>query len=170
MKTFGEYLTEEEDPRKGDDGLFVQPKKFDEEEEEHNRERFSHHFNYADPYVGNIKTFDPKGNYNCGSCNMGDNGRCKLIAKLKIDKDAGSCGDWERYDENDAELKLGWKTPESAVYGVAVNGKGFGCFRCPFASKAREEDSKGRDLYCGKGDFRVFGNACCEINGAETKK
>jgi len=177
MKAFKEYLTEEQErkiinPKKDEDGLFVQPKedgKAREAEEEHNRERFAHHFNYADPYSGNVKTFDSKGDYNCGRCNQAQNGACLLIAKLKVDHDAGSCGDWEGLDPNDSEMNLGWKTAETAGYGVAVNGKGFGCFRCPFASKAFNSDSKGRDLYCKKGDFRVFGNACCVLNGAETK-
>jgi hypothetical protein len=58
------------------------------------------------------------------------------------------------------------KTPEVASYGVAQNGVGFGCHRCPYASRAIQPDSRGRDLYCGKGDFRTYGTACCALNGA----
>jgi hypothetical protein len=61
-------------------------------------------------------------------------------------------------------------SPDVGSYGVAANGKGFGCHRCPFASKAFSPDSAGRDLYCGKGDFRVYGNACCALNGAPLAK
>ncbi len=60
--------------------------------------------------------------------------------------------------------------PDVGSYGEALNGKGFGCHRCPFSSKAIAPDSAGRTLYCGKGDFRVYPNACCAINGAPVVK
>ena len=156
-------------PPVGGDGLFKQPADVGperERDEQHNRERFANHFHYADPYAGNTRTFDEKGDYNCGRCNMADGERCLLVSLKVIDPAAGSCGDWENTCAGDAEIPLHLKTIEEAGYGIAQNGKGFGCARCPFASKAFQADSNGRDLYCGKGDFRVFSNACCGLNGA----
>jgi hypothetical protein len=156
-------------PEVGDDGLFVQTDAEGadrERDEAHNRDRFANHFHYADPYAGNTRTFDPRGDYNCGRCNMANGDKCLLVALKAIDPTAGSCGDWENQCAGDAEMPLGLKDVDTAGYGIAENGKGFGCSRCPFASKAYAEDSQGRDLYCGKGDFRVYGNACCGLNGA----
>lgn len=154
-------------PKRGKDKLFIQPKEIDLKIENHNRERFGNHFNYADLFAGNAKTFDKKGNYNCGRCNQANDNQC-LLVNIKINRKAGSCEDWENISSNDTEMLLLEKSPEAATYGVAKNGEGFGCHRCPFASKAYKVDSKGRNLYCGKGDFRVFENACCSLNGAET--
>jgi hypothetical protein len=160
-------------PKRGEDGLFVQPKDFSAEREvteNHNRLRFANHFKFADQYTGNTRTFDEQGDYNCGRCNQADGTKCLLVNTKKIDLDAGSCGDWENICAGDPEMALFEKTPEAAGYGVAANGKGFGCIRCPYATRAHQPDSRGRELYCGKGDFRTFGNACCGINGAETVK
>ena len=160
------------DPPRNADGLFSQPKATGperEKKEAHNRERFSNHFKYADPFSGNTRTFDEQGDYNCGRCNQFDDGSCLLLKRKSVDASAGSCGDWENKCAGDPELVLEEKSDDAAGYGVAANGKGFGCHRCPYASKAIEPDSQGRDLYCGKGDFRVFHNACCVLNGAPLK-
>jgi hypothetical protein len=156
-------------PKRGRDGLYVQPKEVGPERElieNHHRDGFSNHFNYADPRTGRSRTFDPNGRYNCGACNMSEGTDCLLLDIPRIDREAGSCGDWEDKCAGDPELDLDEKSPEAATYGVAANGKGFGCHRCPYASAAYAEDSAGRDLYCGKGDMRVYGDACCSLNGA----
>jgi len=155
-------------PPRGKDGLFVQPKDVSaarEVIEQHNRDRFAGHFKFADPFTGNTRTFDDRGDYNCGRCNQAVGNDC-LLVKVKIDRAAGSCGDWEITCAGDPEMMLREKSPEVANYGVAKNGKGFGCHRCPYASAAVAPDSRGRELYCGKGDFRTFGIACCSLNGA----
>lgn len=157
-------------PKKGKDGLFAQPDDVGPEREmtEHmNRLNFAEHFHYADQTTGNLRTFDPKGDYSCGGCNKYDlKGGC-LLVPIKVSAEAGSCEHWEDTCAGDREIDLsGIITAEQAAYGVADNGKGFGCARCPYASKAVAPDSRGRDLYCGKGDFRVPGNACCALNGA----
>jgi len=160
-------------PKRGKNGLFVEVHDSSPEREtieNHNRERFANHFHYADQFAGNTNTYDIEGDYNCGRCNQADGNGCLLLDIKSIDRDAGSCGDWENVDAGDPEMLLHEKSPEEAAYGVAANGKGFGCHRCPFASRAFEPDSRGRDKYCGKGDFRVFDNACCSLNGAELKK
>ncbi len=163
----------------GKDGLFTEPisgksnedKAKREMEERINRLNFVDHFHYEDPFTPRVGavTFDEKGNYNCGRCNKQDGDDDCLIIPIDIDKKAGSCKHWEIKCASDREIdvsKIG-HTAEQAMYGVASNGKGFGCHRCPFANKAHEQDSIGRDLYCGKGDFRVPWNACCELNGAQ---
>ena len=158
-------------PKRGDNGLFVQPEDVGgarEVVERHNRERFAGHFKFADPFTGVATTYDDKGDYNCGRCNQAEGLKCLLLDISMIDRDAGSCGDWEIMCAGDPEMRLHEKSPEAASYGVAANGKGFGCHRCPYASKAIAPDSRGRDLYCGKGDFRTFGTACCSLNGAPT--
>jgi hypothetical protein len=157
-------------PKIGDDGLFVQPSDTSpgrETVEQHNRDAAAAHFKYADPFTGLTRTFDDRGDYNCGRCNQAEKSKCLLVSPLTIDRDAGSCGDWENLCAGDAEMRRPYKTVETAGYGVAENGKGFGCHRCPFASRAIAPDSRGRDLYCGKLDFRAFANACCVLNGAE---
>jgi len=156
------------DPPRGKDGLFIQPKDTSaarEVIEQHNRDRFAGHFKFADPYTGNTRTYDARGDYNCGRCNQAVGNKC-LLVKVEIDRDAGSCADWEITCAGDPEMVLREKSAEVANYGVAKNGKGFGCHRCPYASAAIAPDSRGRELYCGKGDFRTFGNACCSLNGA----
>ncbi len=156
-------------PPRSKNGLFEQPKEVGpdrERDEQHNRDRFASHFKFADPVTGNTRTFHPKGNYNCGECNQANGIKCLLVKIDKIDRKAGSCGDWEIKCAGDAEMPLHEKSPEVAGYGVAKNGVGFGCHRCPYASTTFELDSLGRKLYCGKGDFRTFGNACCALNGA----
>jgi hypothetical protein len=160
-------------PPRGKDGLTIQPKEVGpdrEQDEAHHREIFANHFKYADLYTGNTRTYDEQGDYNCGRCNQFNAGSCLLLKRKSVDPAAGSCGDWEDTFAGDPELVLNEKTDEAAGYGVAANGKGFGCHRCPYASKAIEPDSQGRNLYCGKGDFRVFNNACCVLNGAPLAK
>ena len=160
------------DPRRGDDGLCIQPHDDSPQREvveNHNRQRFANHFKYADVFCGNTRTWDPEGRYNCGRCNMlYDDDGCLLLAIPKVDAEAGSCGDWEDTDSGDPEMVLHQKSIEGAGYGVAANGVGWGCHRCPYASRAHSPDSRGRDMYCGKGDFRVFPTACCVINGAKS--
>lgn len=158
------------EPPRGKDGLFIQPNDASAEREvieRHNRERFAAHFKYGDPEI-NPNTFDERGDYNCGRCNQADGSYCLLVDIPRIDREAGSCGDWEILCAGDPEMELREKSVEASGYGVAKNGKGFGCHRCPYASPAYEPDSRGRSLYCGKGDFRVFTNACCVLNGAPT--
>jgi hypothetical protein len=163
----------------GSDGLFIEPKPGivnderakREMEERLNRLNFVAHFHYEDLFTPRVAgvTFDEKGNYNCGRCNKQDGEYSCLIIPIKVNLKAGSCKHYEIECASDREMdvsKIG-HTAEQAMYGVAANGKGFGCHRCPFASKANEPDSVGRELYCGKGDFRVPWNACCELNGAK---
>ncbi len=142
-----------------------------EMEERLNRLCFAAHFHYEDPWTprAGAVTFDEKGDYNCGRCNKQDGERGCLIIPINVDLKAGSCKHWEIECAGDREMDVSniGHTAEQAMYGIAATGKGFGCHRCPFASKAHAPDSVGREMYCGKGDFRVPWNACCELNGAK---
>lgn len=139
-----------------------------------NRKMFAEVFDYGEPGDMALRpaTFDEKGNYVCPDCNKDyDNGRCTLI-NINVDV-VGSCRKWEKRRACDQELNVAPNpnamTPELAAYGIAANGEGFGCHRCPFQEKAYEPDSLGRDRYCMQGDFRIPWNSCCAINGATTK-
>ena len=166
----------------GTDGLFIQPdtRKWDDKrkakyelEEAHNRERFANKFDYADPWTGNTRTYDPDGRYNCGTCNQHEETECELLGdQVTLDLEAASCAKYEDESGGDPELDFGPKgvaSPEDVGYGVSANGKGFGCHRCPFMNQAFEPDSQGRSGFCGKGRFRVLQTACCALNGAKLK-
>jgi hypothetical protein len=157
---------------KGRDGLFLEPDALTPDMArviDHNRERFASHFNYADCLgAGNANTYDDRGDYNCGRCNQAEGNKCLLLKIPQIDRTAGSCEDWEKCREGDAEMRLYRKNPEVANYGVAKNGLGFGCHRCPYAKPAKNIDSEGRTYWCGEGAFHVVPTACCTANGAET--
>ncbi len=171
-----------ERPKRGPDGLFEQPQpeKGNEKrarremQERLNRMMAAEVFNYADELTGNTATFDKdKKNYACGDCNKEyGKGNCTLI-KIIVDEKAGSCRAWERKRACDPELDIAASphaaTAESMAYGVAKNGEGFGCHRCPFAEKAFEADSIGRSLYCKQFDARIQPAACCALNGAEVE-
>lgn len=163
-------------PAKGSNGLFQQTREAGPDREiveQHNRDRFASHFKFADPYTGLTRTYDEVGDYNCGRCNQAKGDQCLLVKIDYIDRVAGSCGDWENLCAGDPEMLLKLKNPTVASYGVRKGGKPgrvFGCHQCPYASKAYAKDSRGRDMYCGKGDFRTYWNACCSLNGAETVK
>ena len=165
-------------PPRDEQGLFVQPKPQPsdaakakrEMQERLNRMMFAEVFKYADKWTGNTATFHEEGNYNCGDCNKQyAKANCTLIP-IAVDKPAGSCQYFEIRRACDQELDVAPNpeamTAELAMYGVAKNGEGFGCHRCPYSEKAYEADSLGRDHYCKQGDFRIPGNACCALNGA----
>lgn len=153
----------------GDDGLFVQPTEVGpkrEVVENHNRMRAAEHGHYADPWTGNTRTYDPKGNYACGGCNQDEKTICELIKRDKpINEKAGSCEHWEDTCAGDPEIPI---RRVQANYGVAKNGVGFGCHRCEMQEKAVAPDSRGRDLYCKFWDCRVLATACCQYNNAPT--
>jgi hypothetical protein len=157
-------------PRDGD-GLFVEPNTLTPDIQrtlDHNRERFAKHFNYADEYYGEQNSYDSQGDYNCGRCNQAEDNECLLLKIKRIDRAAGSCRQWESIRQGDAEMPLYREPPQAAVYGVATNGKGFGCARCPYSKPAENTDARGRIHWCGEGGFHQTPTACCSLNGAET--
>lgn len=153
----------------GPDGLWIEPENPDWVMMKHNADRAAYHFNYADEYgEGNPDTYDPAGDYNCGRCNQFNGGRCLLVDIKNVNPIAGSCEDWESIRASDPELNLKRKKPEVANYGVAENGVGFGCHRCPFSKHAQNVDPMGRTHWCGELAFYITPTGCCTNNGAET--
>lgn len=152
------------------DGLFLEPKEYDEVKENHRRLAAANHFEYADPWTGNTRTYDPMGKYVCGYCNQVEGIKCALLKIFRINRKIGSCAKWEDQCKGDTETKLNQLTSEEAAYGEAANGVGFGCARCPYGKKARAPDSKGRAVWCGKIAARVLQTTCCRLNGAKTVK
>ena len=152
-------------------GLFIEPDDLSPDMQrtlDHNRERFTKHFNYADEYVGEQTSYDSQGDYNCGRCNQAEDTECLLLKIKWVDRGAGSCRHWESIRQGDAEMRLYRDSPDAAVYGVAANGKGFGCARCPYSRPAKNTDDRGRIHWCGFGGFHQTPSACCSLNGAET--
>lgn len=168
-------------PTRGSDGLCVQPdyaSMSDEDRaqrevyENHQRLRAAHQLDYADEYTGNTRTYDEAGNNVCGGCNQEESGKCLVVVQkdgkttIKVDLNAGSCRHWENQCAGDPEAWMLYSSIELSAYAIAANGEGWGCHRCPYASKAKLNDSVGRSLFCGKIDARVMPMACCAINGA----
>lgn len=165
-------------PRDGK-GLFIQPDRLDQKlavQIEHNRERMAKKWEYADEFTGDTKSYDEKGNYNCGSCNQANGVTCLLVhddddknKPLQINRGYGSCGKYEIICSGDPELRAHRMSPDVANYGVRKGGspnRVFGCHECPFASKTKWFDSRERPLWCGLGASTVMENACCTLNGA----
>ena len=169
-------------PKRDAEGLVIQSDDVSAEREvimNENRQRFSGHFKFADQYTGNTRTNDELGRYNCGRCNQEQKGFCQLLfdkasgTPFKLTPEAlqaGSCGDWENICAGDPEMRLALKSLEAAGFGIAVNGIGFSCARCPFAEPALHPDSRGRTGFCRLGDFTTFWTACCGLNGAPVKE
>lgn len=178
-------------PKMGKDGLFEEPKQATDDDrakremqENLNRQEFVAHYHYEDsetPHLG-AKTFSP--DVSCGHCNHQFDGVIKsgcTFIPIKVHLKAGSCKHYVDPNAGVREIDLSQigHTAEEAAYGVSkaaiealaagksCEGLVFTCVNCPFAKKAHEADSVGRNLYCGKGDFRVFKEACCELNGQE---
>lgn len=144
-------------------GLFAEPKEYDEVREAHRREGFVSMFQYADERDGNPRSYDEAGNYLCKACNKYRKGQCAVVEGV-ISGSHGSCRHWEDVYRGDLELELSEKIDKQiAAYGTTTN-PGFGCHRCEYHSVAREEDSEGRTMFCHRGAFRVFPNACCALN------
>lgn len=164
-------------PPQGSDGLYIQPREVGparELIENHNRQRAANHSYYADPWTGNTRTYDPKGIYPCGGCNMHEGVVCTFIKpgnglkKMKggvgpLNLKIGSCEHFEDECAGDPEQA---SNLIDGSYGVPLNGEGWSCARCPLGERAFAPDSKGRDLFCRLHNCRVLKTACCKQNAA----
>lgn len=148
--------------KKGQDGLFLEPEDPPWEQIINNRHEAAEHFNYADTMAGDEDSFDPTGRYNCGGCNYARGTRCLLLNIKSVDLEAGSCEDWEK-PEDEEIIVQGRKDPKIANYGVAKNGEGFGCTRCPYSSPTQRNGL----VWCGLLAFYAAENGCCTANGVE---
>ncbi len=156
-------------PEIAKDGLFEDTGKYDEVQEAHLRETFVKMFQYADPWSGDPRSFDPKGDYLCEDCNKYEPNAC-LAVEGKISPDHGSCRHWEDLDSGDSELKFAEKiSKDMADYGETPKD-GFGCHRCEYMSAAKSSDSHGRDGFCKQGAFRVYKFGCCALNDTKGMK
>lgn len=156
-------------PPKGSDGLFTDTGQYDQVKEAHRRDTFAKMFQYADPWAGDSRTFDVKGDYLCGGCNKVDGSKC-LAVKPSVSPTHGSCRHWENKDAGDPELLFADKiTRQFADYGETPKS-GFGCKRCEYSTPAKKADSHGRDQFCKQGAFRVFRNGCCALNDTDGMK
>jgi len=152
-----------------EDKLFKDSGKYDEVLESHLRDTFVNMFQYADPWQGNPRTYDPEGNYLCGECNKYLPNACTAVAG-DISSNRGSCRHWEDLDKGDSELLFADKISKAfAAYGETT-ANGFGCHRCEYGTKALAVDSHGRSLFCGQGAFRVWPTACCALNDSDKVK
>jgi hypothetical protein len=155
--------------KKGEDGLFVDTGEYDLVQESHIRDTFSKMFQYADPWAGDSRVFDPEGDYLCRDCNKFDDGKC-LAVEGEISGDHGSCRHWEDLDAGDPELLFAEKiSKDMADYGETPND-GFGCHRCEYHTKAKRADNHERAMFCKQGAFRVFNDGCCALNDAPGTK
>ncbi len=128
---------------------------------------------YADEFTGDTKTYDPKGDYNCGACNQASGNECLFIDPPSIDRVAGSCGKFEIICLGDPELRAHRMPKSVANYGVREGGRPghvFGCHQCPYKSATKWPDSRNRPYWCGLGASTVQRNSCCTLNGAETEE
>jgi hypothetical protein len=158
--------------RDSDTGLVLEPEVYDEAQEEKRRM----HAHAMAHYAEDTESFDPTGKYLCGGekgdgvdgCNQyrPASHQCLSVAG-RIDGDCGSCQWWEQYKPDHADLQMG---PEKFTKGAALyaerepGGTGWGCARCEYGMKAREEDSAGRRIFCGIWGARVRAVACCGRN------
>jgi hypothetical protein len=169
------------------DGMFIQPDELTPElaiQIEHNRQRMAKKWDYADTLCGDTKTFDPNGDYNCGTCNQKEGKICELVfddskdgsdktqPPVIVDTEYGSCGKYEILDASDPELK-GNRLPASvANYGIRKGGSPghvFGCHECWKKKATKWEVANKRVFWCGEGGTTVQRNSCCTLNGAPTK-
>jgi hypothetical protein len=167
---------------KDKDGMFIQPDVLTPKlaiEIEHNRQRMTKKWDYADEFCGDTKTLDVKGDYNCGTCNQAAGKVCLAVydddgeeyAPLKINLAYGSCGKYEIIDAGDPELRCNRLPSSVANYGVRKGGSPghvFGCHECWKAKPTKWGIANDRIFWCGEGASTVQQNSCCTLNGAQT--
>lgn len=142
---------------------------YDFEHEAHVREEAKDWAQYAEESdnTGDIKPFDPSGNYLCGTCDMrrGTNECARVDGEINFA--AGSCRLYHLGDpETDPPMKNKF-TKEDVDYTERPNVKGFGCKRCEYGSEAQGEDPEGRKSWCSFWGMHVVPNACCAENEGE---
>jgi hypothetical protein len=166
---------------KDKDGMFIQPEVLTTKlalQVEHNRQRMTKKWDYADEFCGDTKTLDVNGDYNCGTCNQADGKTCLAVydddgdeeyKPLAINLKFGSCGKYEIIDAGDPELRCNRLPASVANYGVRKGGSAghvFGCHECWKAKPTKWGISNDRIYWCGEGATTVQKNSCCTLNGA----
>jgi hypothetical protein len=146
--------------------------KYDSEHEAHVREEAKGWAQYAEEAdnTEEIKSYDPSGNYLCGTCDMrrGTNECARVDGEISFT--TGSCRLFHLGDpETDPPMKNKF-SKEDAKYAERPNEKGFGCKRCEYGSEAKKADSEGRESWCSFWGMHVVPTACCAENEGDDDK
>jgi hypothetical protein len=150
------------DGENGDPG----PDGYDEKVEATHRELMKQLAFYAE----DGSTFDPDGEYLCGTCyyrqvmDWADLPACYIV-EGEISLETGSC-QFYRLGNPDSEwnpIPMKEKySKEVANYAERSKEKGFGCYpRCEYGAIAEGKDSDGREIWCGQFRVHVRAKACC---------
>ena len=133
---------------------------YDFEHEAHVRKEAGEWAQYAE----DGDSFDPSGNYLCGTCDMrmGD----KLCQRVEgdISFTAGSC---RLYHIGEPENEPAMQHPfskQDAKYAERPHEKGFGCKRCEYGGESKGPDPEGRVHWCSFWGMHVLPDACCAEN------
>lgn len=143
--------------------MIPEPKRgnYDAKHEDMVREMITAHADYAE----DGPTFDPDGDYLCGTCSMRKEPHACTVVAGRIDMEEMGCRRWEGGEPMPTEM--GEKSDPRTVALSKVASGGFGCHRCRFASKADSADKEGRTLWCGDWGCHVLPMACCDEEDQE---
>ena len=151
-----------------------QPATFDEKKEAKTRQMIAELAQYAEKG----STFDPSGQYLCGSCNMRivvagkDRGHCTHVASgtSGISMSIGGCRKYMIGEPIGKERSLPLKSSQkNSAYAEVPKTGGFGCFpRCLYGELARDAKTRkdGRLAWCGFWGAHVKPKACCDEQSA----
>lgn len=137
---------------------------YDEEREDHVRKELGTWVAYAE----SGPSYDPKGGYECGKCDMRyDSDKCTHVEGT-ISFDAGSCRLFILGPELEGKPPLKHQlTQIEAQYGERPKTKAFGCQNCEYGAEAKKPDSKGRKSWCTYFGLHVIPTACCAMEEGE---
>lgn len=136
---------------------------YDSDEEDEIREQISLWGDYAE----DGPTFDPEGEYLCGTCDLrSDDDKCTHVVS-PINFETGSCRIYEIGDPTGDEPLPQKLTQIEAAYTERPNVKAYGCSRCMYGKEAKEADDGGRTYWCGFWGCHVLDLACCFKNAGD---
>jgi hypothetical protein len=144
-------------------GQFPDSGQYDFEHEDHVRREAKQWSQYAEPAdnvnTDNIKSFDPEGNYLCGTCDMrqGTDECMRVNGPISFEK--GSCRLYHRGSpENQMPMEKKFSRAEAKY---AEHEGGFGCHRCEYGTEAEAPDQHGRKSWCAFWGMHIVPLACC---------
>ena len=118
-------------------------------------------------YAESGPTFDPDGDYLCGTCKLRLEPDACVTVSGKISMTTGSC---YQYIKGDQEFKKPFEiqfTQNKAGYSERSNDKAFGCKNCEYSEEAKIKDSKGRESWCQFWNMGIIPEACCYRSDSE---
>ena len=141
--------------------LYSDTGKYDYDREQHVRNELSIWVAYAE----DGPSFDPDGNYLCGTCDMRSEPHACTHVSRRISMDHGSCRLYIHGPELEGKPPLPQKlTQIDAQYGERPKSKGFGCQRCEYGAEAKKPDKDGRPSWCSFWGVHVQPKSCCAMN------